>query len=94
MRKRINRKTTPKVAGGKALRKNNHKQTPNYWNTTQGEVQIDSEKAGKGYKHFLKKRDILKFIKIIPNWEIYSDGLDAIVLEPVSYTHLTLPTKA
>ncbi len=55
MRKRINRKTTPKVAGGKPLRKNNHEVTPNYWNTTQDEVQIDSEKPGKGYKHFLKK---------------------------------------
>ena len=79
--KRINRKTTPKVKGGKPLRKNNHEVTPNYWNTTQNEVQIDSEKPGKGYKHFLKKRDILKFIEIIPNWEIYSKGLDAIVLE-------------
>ncbi|WP_235299718.1 hypothetical protein [Portibacter marinus] len=81
MRKKINRKTTPKVAGGKPLRKNNHEETPNYWNTIQDEVQIDSEKLGKGYKHFLKRRDLLKFIEIIPNWEVYSRGLDAIVLE-------------
>ena len=87
MRKRINRKTTPKVAGGKALRKNNHEETPNYWNTTQDEVQIDSEKPGKGYKHFLKKRDIIKFIEIIPNWGIYSKGLDAIVLESGEFGH-------
>lgn len=81
MKRSINRKTTPKVAGGKPLRKNNHEETPNYWNTVQDEVQVDSEKPGKGYKHFLKKRDILKFIEIIPNWETYSNGLDAIVLE-------------
>lgn len=80
-RSQINRKTTPKVAGGHVLRKNNHSLTPNYWNTFQSEVQIDEEKPGKGYKHFLKKRDILKFIKIIPNWEIYAESLDAIVLE-------------
>ena len=82
MKTTINRKTTPKVVGGKPLRKNNHKLTPNYWNTIQRDVQIDAYKPGKGYKHFLKKRDILKFIEIIPNWNIYSEGLDAIVLEP------------
>lgn len=81
MRKNINRKTTPKVKGGKPLKKNNHKLTPNYWNTSQNEVQIDEEKPGKGYKHFLKKRDVLRFIKIIPNWEELSEYLDAIVLE-------------
>lgn len=75
-----NRKTAPKVAGGLVLRKNNYKQTPNYWNTPQKDVIIDVEKPGKGYKHFLKKRDILKFLSIIPNWEEVSTGLDAIVL--------------
>lgn len=85
--KRINRKTTPKVTGGKPLKKNNHEVTPNYWNTTQDEVQIDSEKPGKGYKHFLKKRDILKFIEIIPDWNVYAHGLDAIVLESGDTDH-------
>lgn len=83
----IKRKTTPKVAGGKSLRKNNNKQTPNYWNTSQTEIQIDREKPGKGYKHFLKKKDILSFIELIPNWEVYSRGLDAIVLESGDSNH-------
>ena len=81
MRKRINRKTTPKVVGGKPLRKNNHDLTPNFWNTTQKEVQISEEKPGKGYKHFLKKRDIIQFLTLIPNWQQLSQDLDAIVLE-------------
>ena len=80
MRKNINRKTTPKVKGGKPLRKNNHTQTSNYWNTQQKEVQIDEYKPGKGFKHFLKKKDIINFIEIIPNWEVLSQDLDAIVL--------------
>lgn len=79
--KRINRKTTPKVVGGKPLKKNNHKETENYWNTSQKDVIIDATKPGKGYKHFLKKRDILKFISILPNWREVSQELDAIVLE-------------
>ena len=85
MRRNINRKTTPKVAGGKPLRKNNHKLTPNYWNTQQEIIQIDEQKPGKGYKHFLKKKDILKFLEIIPNWEELSIDLDAIVLEEGGY---------
>ena len=80
MFKNINRKSTPKVIGGVVLRKNNHKKTANYWNTFQKDVIIDIEKPGKGYKHFLKKRDVLKFIEIIPNWGEISKYLDAIVL--------------
>jgi len=75
-----NRKTTPKVIGGAVLRKNNHKKTPNYWNTEQKDVVIDVEKPGKGFKHFLKKRDIIKFLSLIPNWREVSKDLDAIVL--------------
>ena len=75
-----NRKTRPKVVGGLVLRKNNHKKTPNYWNSSQKEVIIDTEKPGKGYRHFLKKRDVLKFLEILPNWEEISVDLDAIVL--------------
>ena len=85
--KRYNRKTTPKVAGGLALRKNNHKLTPNYWNTEQDEIIIDVEKPGWGYKHFLKKRDIKQFIEIIPNWDILSEKLNAVVLESGHYDH-------
>ena len=74
------RKTTPKVVEGAVLRKNNHVLTSNYWNTVQQDVIIDVEKPGKGYKHFLKKRDVIQFIELIPEWEIISQGLDAIVL--------------
>jgi len=80
MIKNINRKSTPKVIGGAVLRKNNHKKTSNYWNTKQQDVIIDVKKPGKGYKHFLKKRDVLKFIEIIPNWGEISKDLNAIVL--------------
>jgi len=73
-------KSTPKVKNGKVQKKNNHELTPNYWNRTQSEIQIDEEKPGKGYKHFLKKRDIIKFLELIPNWDVLSTHLDAIVL--------------
>jgi len=53
--KRLNRKTTPKVAGGKPLKKNNHKLTENYWNTSQKDVIVDARKPGKGYKHCIRR---------------------------------------
>lgn len=43
-------------------------------------LQLDIEKPGKGYKHFLKKRDILNFLAILPNWEELNIELDAILL--------------
>ncbi len=76
----FNRKLTPKVVGGAVLRKNNHAKTSNYWNTAQENVIIDIEKPGNGYKHFLKKKDVLKFLELIPNWKKFSQDLDAIVL--------------
>lgn len=81
----MNRKTTPKVKDGRVQKKNNHKQTPNYWNTRQKELQIDIEPAGKGYKHFLKKRDIIKFLEILPNWEEIDIELNAIILARGEY---------
>ena len=73
-------KTTPKVKNGKTQRKNNSKQTPNYWNTPQKEVIIDRQSPGQGFKHFLKKKDIRQFIEIIPNWDVLSEDLHAIIL--------------
>ncbi|UTW61275.1 hypothetical protein KFE98_14805 [bacterium SCSIO 12741] len=77
---RTHRKTTPKVKDGRVQKKNRHDLTPNYWNTRQKELQIDQEKPGKGYKHFLKKRDILNFLEILPNWEELQVELDAVIL--------------
>ena len=73
-------KTTPKVKNGKVQHKNRHRQTPNYWNTRQAELQLDIQKPGKGFKHYLKKRDILTFLQLLPNWEELNVELDAVIL--------------
>ena len=74
------RKSTPKVKDGRVQKKNRHVLTPNYWNTRQEIIQIDVQSPGKGYKHFLKKRDIIKFLEILPNFEEICESLDAIIL--------------
>lgn len=76
----MNRKTTPKVKDGRVQKKNRHDLTPNYWNTRQNILQIDIEDPGKGYKHFLKKRDITKFLELLPHWEEIELEFDAILL--------------
>lgn len=73
-------KTTPGVKNGKVQKKQNHRKTLNYWNTRQQEIQIDIEKPGAGYKHFLKKRDIQKFLSILPHFEEIEKELDCILL--------------
>jgi hypothetical protein len=77
---RTQRKSTPKVKDGRVQKKNRHDLTPNYWNTRQEELQLDIQKPGKGYKHFLKKRDIIRFLNLLPNWEELNIELDAVIL--------------
>jgi len=78
----FNRKTTPKVVGGKPMRKNRTAKTPNYWNTPLDCPVIDRQRPGPGYRHVLMKRDVERFIVILPDWHTLSKGLNAIVLAP------------
>jgi hypothetical protein len=83
--KRQGRKTNPKVVDGKVQKKNRTEPTPSYWNTSQDIPAIDRERPGSGYKHLLKKRDIVDFISILPDWEELSKGLDAVLLATGEY---------
>ena len=76
----MNRKVTPKVKDGRVQKKHRHDITSNYWDFRQDSLQIDIESPGKGYKHFLKKRDIIRFLELLPNWKEIDIELDAILL--------------
>jgi hypothetical protein len=45
-------------------------------------VGFERRRAGKGYRHVLRKSDIERFIGLLPDWDEVSAGLDAIVLLP------------
>lgn len=79
------RRTATRIKKGSVQKKNRHTKTPNYWNTYQDEIQIDIENPGKGYKHFLKKKDIKQFLEILPNRKEIDIELDAIVLSRGNY---------
>lgn len=74
------RKTAPRVVRGKVRKKNRAAPTSNYWNTPQDVPVIDRRRPGDGHRHVLKKRDVLEFIEILPDWAELSKGLDAILL--------------
>lgn len=78
----VNRKTTPRVVGGRPQRKNRWTRTPNCYNTKQNQPAIDRRRPGVGYRHVLKKRDVERFIRMLPEWDDLSDGLNVIQLAP------------
>lgn len=80
--RRTQRKTAPEVRDGKVQKKNRHAPTPSYWNTRQQVPVIDKERPGPGFKHYLRKQHIARFIHMLPDWAALSEGLDAIVLAP------------
>ena len=52
------RKSTPKVVDGRAQRKN--RSAP-----TRTAPLIRREQPGKGYRHFVRKRDVLMFVDLL-----------------------------
>jgi hypothetical protein len=70
------------VVGGLVQKKNNWAPTPNYYNTEQHLPLVDRKRPGKGFRHVLKQKDIHAFIRILPDWDELSVGLNAVVLAP------------
>jgi hypothetical protein len=83
--RRFSRKTAPKVKGGKVQRKNRTALSNHYNNCPQPRPVIDRLKPGEGYRHYLKIKDIKRFIGILPDWDELSKGLNAILLAPGEY---------
>lgn len=68
------RKTVPKIKGGKVQKKNDHRLTP--W---RGFV-VDRETPRQGFRHLVTKRDIFDFIELLPDWRDLVYGLEHILL--------------
>ncbi|HZS48014.1 MAG TPA: hypothetical protein VFC63_23295 [Blastocatellia bacterium] len=80
--KSLNRKTAPRSIYGRVQKKNNWILSPNYYRKPEPTLFIDRKRPGEGFRHVLKRSDIIDFIRILPNWPELSEGLDAIVLSP------------
>jgi hypothetical protein len=78
----MNRKTAPSVKAGRVQKKNNWTAAATYHNTDLRLPVIDRRRPGEGYRHLLKRRDVERFIEIVPDWHELCTGLNAIVLAP------------
>jgi hypothetical protein len=79
--RRFHRKTAPGVRAGRTLRKNDWRRSPCLYTDPQPRLVIDRRRPGDGYRHLLLKRDVERFITLIPNWETVSAGLDLVALD-------------
>jgi hypothetical protein len=61
---RFHKKRSRKIIGGMAQSRDRVEPTP----------------SCRGYRHLLRKQDVLGFIELMPNWNELAEGLDAIVL--------------
>ncbi|MEO0649311.1 MAG: hypothetical protein AAFZ65_01370 [Planctomycetota bacterium] len=78
--KRHGRKTSPRVIGGKVQRKNNWTLTRDWSQTEVPGLAFARERPGVGHRHYLRKRDVERFVHLLPEWEQLSEGLDAVLL--------------
>ncbi|MDY3553419.1 hypothetical protein R5W24_002520 [Gemmata sp. JC717] len=78
---RFHRKTAPGVRNGRVQRTNNWERSPNPYTHTPARLVIDRRRPGAGYRHLLLKRDIERFVALIPNWDKLALGLEVICLD-------------
>ena len=78
--KRFHRVTAPGVRDGRVQRKNNWRRTPTCYNTPQDTPAIDRDRPGEGYRHLLLKRDVERFLALLPDWPELWRGLDVVLL--------------
>jgi hypothetical protein len=77
---RFHRVTAPGVRDGRVRRKNNWRRTPNCYNTPQNAPAIDRDRPGRGYRHLLLKRDVERFLALLPDWAELSRGVNVVLL--------------
>lgn len=82
---RFQRRTAPKVRQGKVQKKNRTRRTLHIPEAPERPV-IDRQKPGQGFRHLLLKRDVERFIDLLPDWKALSQGLRAIILAPGEWT--------
>jgi hypothetical protein len=68
------RRTATKVKDGRVQRKNRRTLS------SHGRIELLRRAPGPGFRHVVSKNDIQKFIELIPGWDMFSQGLDRIVL--------------
>lgn len=78
----VHRRTTPGVVAGRVQRKNRRELTPDYAHGRFEGLRFDRRSPGRGYRHVVGRRDVDRFVRLLPEWDELSTGLEGIVLAP------------
>lgn len=73
-------RTTPGVRRGEVQRKHRWELTPDYAHGRFDELRFDRQAPGREYRHLLGRRDVERFLALLPDWEELSTGLEAVLL--------------
>ena len=79
-----NRKSDPKTIGGKSLRVTNQKRT--LIAKDPSVLIVDRSNPGRGFRHLVTRRELVRFLSLLPDWDDLAIGLDTIVLAKGSMT--------
>ncbi len=80
--RQVRRKTNPGVVAGEVRKKNRTNLSPTVSNTALGYPVLHRLKPGFGYRHVLRQKEVLDFLRLLPDWERLLIGLNAVVLAP------------
>jgi hypothetical protein len=78
----VHRRTTPRVKRGKVQKKHRWELTPDYAHGRFDGLRFDRRAPGRGYRHLLGRRDVERFLALLPDWDGLSTGLQAVLLTP------------
>jgi len=78
----VHRTTTPGVTRGKVQKKHRREPTADDAHGRVDELWFDRQAPGRGYQHLLGRRDVERFLGLLPDWDELSIGLEAVLLVP------------
>ncbi|MBI5864425.1 MAG: hypothetical protein HZB38_07955 [Planctomycetes bacterium] len=78
--KSIGRKTTPGVRDGRVQKKNRAARSTHPYDVDRDIPEIYRERPGTDHRHLLLQRDIVRFVRLLPDWDELARGLNAVVL--------------
>lgn len=76
----FHKRSALRVTDGRAVSPDHRRESPSIWTNDGGAPVIEKERPGRGYRHILRKSDLLAFIEMIPDWDELSAGLKGILL--------------
>lgn len=76
----VAQRRTAAMRGGRAVPINRVATTTHYLDGNVGDFVIHKQKPGRGYRHVLTRKDVARFLTILPDWPLLRQDFNAVVL--------------